>query len=71
MTILSTVKIRRSVKEQRVKRSMTQEQLARTAGISLRQMVRIERNEAEPRFSTILQLAEPLGLEPSELLDRE
>ena len=71
MSILTAVRIGRSVREQRVKRFMTQEQLARTAGISLRQVVRIERNEVEPRFSTILKLAEALGVEPSELVDRE
>ncbi len=71
MTILTTVKIGHSVREQRVKRFMTQEQLARTAGISLRQMVRIEKNEVEPRFSTILKLAAALKAEPSELADRE
>jgi transcriptional regulator with XRE-family HTH domain len=71
MSILTIVRIGRSVKEQRVKRFMTQEQLARMADISLRQVVRIERNEVEPRFSTILKLAEALGVEPSELVDRE
>jgi transcriptional regulator with XRE-family HTH domain len=71
MSILTAVRIGRSVREQRVKRFMTQEQLARTADISLRQVVRIEKNEVEPRFSTILKLAEALGVEPSELVDRE
>ena len=71
MSILIAVRIGRSIREQRVKRFMTQEQLARMADISLRQVVRIERNEVEPRFSTILKLAEALGVEPSELVDRE
>ncbi len=71
MSILTAVRIGRSVREQRVKRFMTQEQLARTADISLRQVVRIERNEVEPRFSTILKLADALGVEPSELVDRD
>ena len=71
MSILIAVRIGRSVREQRVKMFMTQEQLARMAGISLRQIVRIERNEVEPRFSTILKIADALGVEPSELVDRE
>ena len=50
---------------------MTQEQLAKVAGISLRQLVRIERNEVEPRFSTILKLGEALSVNPSELVDEE
>jgi transcriptional regulator with XRE-family HTH domain len=71
MAILTAVRIGRSIREQRVKRFITQEQLARMAGISLRQVVRIEKNEVEPHFSTILKLAEALGVEPSELVDRE
>ena len=50
---------------------MTQEQLASAAGISPRQLVRIERDEVEPRFSTILKLAEALEVEPSELVDED
>ena len=71
MSILTAVKIGGSVREQRVRRFMTQEELARTAAISLRQLVRIEKNEVEPRFSTIRKLAGALGVEPSELLDPE
>ena len=71
MSILSIMKIGRSVKQQRVKAFMTQEQLAKVAGISLRQLVRIERNEVEPRFSTILKLGKALGVDPSELVDEE
>jgi DNA-binding XRE family transcriptional regulator len=71
MSILSIMKIGRSVKQQRVKAFMTQEQLAKVAGISLRQLVRIERNEVEPRFLTILKLGKALSVDPSELVDEE
>ena len=71
MSILSVMKVGRSVKRQRVRAFMTQEQLARAAGISLRQLVRIEKNEVEPRFSTILKLGNALGVDPSELIDEE
>ena len=71
MSILSIMKIGRSVKQQRVKAFMTQEQLAKVAGISLRQLVRIERNEVEPRFSTILKLGKALSVNPSELVGEE
>ena len=71
MSILSIMKIGRSVKQQWVKAFMTQEQLAKVAGISLRQLVRIERNEVEPRFSTILKLGKALSVDPSELVDEE
>lgn len=71
MSTLSIMKIGRSVKQQRVKAFMTQEQLAKVAGISLRQLVRIERNEVEPRFLTILKLGKALSVDPSELVDEE
>jgi transcriptional regulator with XRE-family HTH domain len=71
VSILTPVKIGHSVRELRVGKFMTQEELARTAGISLRQLVRIESNEVEPRFSTIRKLAGVLGVEPSALLDSE
>ena len=65
------MKIGRSVKQQRVRAFMTQEQLAKAARISPRQLVRIEKNEVEPRFSTILKLGKALGVDPSELVDEE
>jgi DNA-binding XRE family transcriptional regulator len=65
------MKIGRSVKQQRVRAFMTQEQLAKAAGISPRQLVRIEKNEVEPRFATILKLGKALGVEPSELVDEK
>ena len=71
MSILTTVKIGGRLRKQRVQRFMTQEELARAAGISLRQLVRIERNEVEPRFSTMRKIASALGVEPSELQDPE
>ena len=71
MSILAVMRIGRSVKQQRVRAFMTQEQLAKAAGISPRQLVRIERNEVEPRFSTILKLGKALGIDPSELVDEE
>jgi transcriptional regulator with XRE-family HTH domain len=71
MSILSIMKIGRSVKRQRVRAFMTQEQLAKAAGISPRQLLRVERNEVEPRFSTILKLGKALSVNPSELVDEE
>ena len=51
---------------------MTQEQLANAAGISHRTLVNIETHKVtEPHFSTILKLAEALGVEPSQLVDQE
>ena len=71
MSILAVMRIGRSVKQQRVRAFMTQEQLAKAARISPRQLVRIEKNAVEPRFSTILKLGKALGVDPSELVDEE
>jgi transcriptional regulator with XRE-family HTH domain len=71
MSILSVMKIGRSVKQQRVRAFMTQEQLAKAARMSPRQLVRIEKNEVEPHFSTILKLGKALDVDPSELVDEE
>jgi len=69
MAIMADVKIGTRVREERVKRFWTQEKLAQEAGLSSRQVVRIEANEVEPRFSTILKLAATLGVEPAELVE--
>ena len=71
MPIMPSVKIGSSVKEQRTRKLLTQEQLAEAASISPRQLVRIERDEVDPRFSTIRKLAGALGVEPSELIGQE
>ena len=71
MAIMTAVKIGRRVREERVRRFMTQDRLATAAGISSRQLVRIERNQVEPHFSTILKLAEALEVDPSELVEEE
>jgi transcriptional regulator with XRE-family HTH domain len=71
MAIMAAVKIGRRVREERVRRFLTQERLAAAAGISSRQLVRIERNQVEPHFSTILKLAEALEVDPAELVEEE
>ena len=71
MAIMAAVKIGRRVKEERVRKFMTQERLAAAASISSTQLVRIELNQVEPHFSTILKLAEALEVDPSELVEEE
>jgi len=53
----------------RMRRAMTQAQLAEKAGIGINTIVRIERNQTEPRPPTIRKLADALGVDPSELVD--
>jgi transcriptional regulator with XRE-family HTH domain len=71
MSTMAAVKIGRRVRAERTKRFMTQEVLAHAAGLSQKQLSKIENNEVEPRFSTILRLAEALKVEPSELVEQE
>jgi transcriptional regulator with XRE-family HTH domain len=63
------VKIGDRLKHERIVQTMTQEQLARKAGISAAALVRIERNQADPHVSTIRKLADALGVDPRELLE--
>ena len=65
------VKIGRRVRAERTKRFITQEQLARAAGISQKALSKIETNEVEPRFSTIRKLAKALDIAPYEFVERE
>ena len=68
MSTMAGVKIGRGVRAKRVARFWTQEQLAREAGISQKALSKIENDEVEPRFSTIIRLAKALGVDPSELV---
>ncbi len=68
MTTMDTVKIGRNLKRLREERLLTQAKLGELAGVHRDQVSRIERDEAEPRFSTIHKLAQALGVEPSELV---
>jgi transcriptional regulator with XRE-family HTH domain len=54
----------------RRRRSLTQEELARAAGVQVVTVSRIENNrqKSEPRLSTIRKLAEALGVEAEWLL---
>ena len=70
--IIACVTLGENVRVLRRRNFMTQEQLANAAGISHRTLVNIETNKVtEPHFSTILKLAEALGVEPSQLVDQE
>jgi len=63
------VKIGDKLKRERYAQTMTQEQLAKKAGISAAALVRIENNQADPHVSTIRKLADALGVEPRSLLE--
>jgi transcriptional regulator with XRE-family HTH domain len=60
-----------NLKKLRVLNALTQAELAQKAGLTLAAVARIERNEAEPRMTTLRKLAEALSVEPHELVRGE
>ena len=61
------VLIGEELKRWRMRRAMTQIQLAEKCGLSPATIVRIERNQREPQPGTIRKLADALDIDPSEL----
>ena len=61
------VLIGEELKRWRMRRAMTQIQLAERCGLSPATIVRIERDQREPQPSTIRKLADALDIDPSEL----
>lgn len=51
----------------RAREGLSQDGLAHTSGIHLTSIGRIERGGREPRLTTILKLAQGLGVDPGEL----
>ena len=62
------VRIGRRLREVRIRRLLTQGELAEKAGLSPSTVVNIERDQAEPQFRTIRKLAEALDVDPISLL---
>ena len=67
----AVVKIGDNLKRQRIRKALTQEELAQRAGLTTASVARIERNETEPRMSTLRKLAMALDVEPAELVPEE
>ncbi len=67
MPTMDAVKIGSRLKELRERNLLTQAELGAAAGVSRDQVSRIERDEVDPRFSTIRKLARALEVDPSEL----
>lgn len=57
------------IKEIRLKKGMSQEELATESQVSLRTIQRIEKNENEPRGKTLQLICETLDINIEELLD--
>ena len=65
----AVVKIGDNLKRQRIRKALTQEELAQRAGLTTASVARIERNETEPRMSTLRKLAKALEVDPAELVE--
>jgi transcriptional regulator with XRE-family HTH domain len=66
--MLVVVKIGDSLRDLRVRRALTQEELAEKADVGTNTVARLERNESEPHMSTLRKLAGALGVDPAELI---
>ena len=64
----TVVKIGDNLKEVRTRRLLTQVQLAEKSGVNQVTIARIERNQVDPRFSTMRRLAKALDVDPTALL---
>jgi transcriptional regulator with XRE-family HTH domain len=58
------------MKELRAREGVSQDSLADASGMHPTSIGRIERGGREPRLTTILKLADGLGVEPGELVNR-
>jgi transcriptional regulator with XRE-family HTH domain len=69
MPTMDAVKIGGKLRRLRERRLLTQAELGARAGVNRDQVSRIERDEVDPRFSTIRKLAAALGVDPAELIE--
>ncbi len=63
------LKLGLKIKFERLKRNLTQEQLAEIAGMNTRSLSTIECGESNPRYSTLLNISKALKMRITELLD--
>lgn len=59
------------LREVRLRKVLTQEELAQRSGVAEATISRIETGQQEARISTIRKLAAALGVEPGELIIQE
>jgi transcriptional regulator with XRE-family HTH domain len=68
-TLEAVVKIGEKLKDLRIRRALTQEELAAAAGIGKNTVNRLERDLTEPRPPTLRKLAQALEVDPAELVE--
>ncbi len=62
------VHIGERLRKQRTRRALTQAELAERSGVTTATVARIERDEIEPRMTTLRKLAHGLEVDPAELV---
>ena len=65
----TVVYIGERLKRQRTRRALTQAELAERAGVTTATVARIERDEIEPRMTTLRKLAQALEVDPADLVE--
>jgi transcriptional regulator with XRE-family HTH domain len=65
----AVVYVGEKLKRLRTLNALTQAELAEKAGLTTAAVARIERDEVEPRPSTLRKLAEALNVQPRELIE--
>ena len=63
------VHVGENLRRLRTLNALTQGELAEKAGLTTAAVARIERDEAEPRPSTLRKLSEALNVQPRELIE--
>jgi transcriptional regulator with XRE-family HTH domain len=61
-------KLARNIRIQRLRRGMSQEELAWECEMHPTEISRLERNVRDPRFTTIVRIARALRIRPTELM---
>ena len=67
MTAHNRAEVRRIIKQQRIARGLTLGQLATISGVSSSHLSRIEKGERFPSARTLRKIAQPVGLDETEL----
>ena len=62
-------KLAQGVKELRKEKGLSQEELAKSSGLSLRTIQRLENGETEPSGETLRRISLALDLTPKELME--
>ncbi len=67
----AVVYVGEQLKNLRTLRALTQAEVAERAGVTTATVARVERNEIEPRMTTLRKLAAALEVDPAELVRGE